>query len=94
MKVVRAVHVNDADNCVTLTDSVCKGDYVSFAEGGDEKSITALEDIPKWHKMAVTAIEKGSHIYKYGAVIGIASENIKAGEHVHIHNVSSPKTGG
>jgi len=93
VKVVRAVHVNEIDNCVTLTDSVCKGDFVSFAEGGAERSITALEDIPKWHKMAIAAIDRGSYIHKYGADIGVVFEDIKAGDHVHIHNVRSPGGG-
>ena len=94
MKIVKAVHVNDADNCVTLTDTVSQGDFVCFTESGSEKRITSREDISKWHKMAIAAIEKGSNIYKYGAVIGVASENIKAGDCVHIHNVHSPENRG
>ena len=89
MKIVRAVHLNDTDNCVTLTDSAGEGDNISFSEGGSEKSVAALGDIPKWHKMAVAAIEKGGSIYKYGAVIGIASEDIKAGDCVHVFNMRS-----
>ena len=94
VRIIRAVHVNDADNCVTLTDSVVGGDMVSFTEGGGEKAFAALGDIPKWHKMAVLDIGKGGSIYKYGAVIGIASDSIKAGECVHVHNMRSPEIGG
>nr|WP_286167349.1 SAF domain-containing protein [Clostridium sp. J1101437_171009_A5] len=39
--------------------------------------------------MAVCDISKGSPICKYGEHIGIASCDIKAGEHVHVHNVES-----
>ena len=90
VKTVRAVHVDDADNCVTLTTPAGEGDLVVFSSGGSERSAAALGAIPKWHKMAVAAIEKGGSVYKYGAVIGIASEDIKAGDCVHIHNMRSP----
>ena len=94
MKTVKAVHVNDRDTCVTLTDAVNEGDTVSYLEGGAEKAVTARESIPKWHKMAVKPIKDGESIYKYGAVIGIALESIEIGEYVHIHNMRSPGIGG
>ena len=94
MRIIRAVHVSDLDNCVTLTDSVVGGDMVGFTEGGGEKAFASLGDIPKWHKMAIKDIKKGGVIYKYGAVVGIASDNIKAGECVHVHNMRSPEIGG
>ena len=37
--------------------------------------------------MAVRDIRKGEPVVKYGEHIGIASCDIKAGEHVHVHNV-------
>lgn len=51
----------------------------------------ALEDIPKEHKIALKDIRMGEFIYKYGETIGIATKDIKRGEHVHIHNVESIK---
>ncbi len=38
------------------------------------------------HKVARTAIRKGSAILKFGQVIGIATDDIAAGAHVHIQN--------
>ena len=94
MKTVNAVHVNALDNCVTLTDSAEAGDTVSFLEGSAERAVTAHTQIPMWHKMAAKPIGKGESVYKYGAVIGIALEDIGPGDHVHIHNICSPKNGG
>lgn len=51
--------------------------------------IEALNDIPLGHKIALKDIQKGEVVIKYGEIIGIATENIKKGEHVHIHNVKS-----
>jgi len=41
------------------------------------------------HKYALTDIAKGEKIIKYGFPIGIASENIKKGEHIHSHNLKT-----
>ena len=46
-----------------------------------------LEDITIYHKLATRDIRKGEPVVKYGEHIGIASCDIKAGEHVHVHNV-------
>ena len=94
MKNVKAVHVNILDTCVTLTDAADEGDTVRFLEDSVERSVTAREDVPKWHKMAIKSIKKGDSVYKYGAVIGIALEDIETGECVHIHNMRSPGIGG
>ena len=93
MRTVSAVHVNDLDNCVTITDSVCAGDSVSFFGGGVEKSVFATACIPAWHKMAIEPVEKGGSVFKYGAEIGVALERIETGEHVHLHNLGSKGSG-
>lgn len=41
------------------------------------------------HKIALTDIEKGADIIKYGYPIGFASQNIKKGESVHSHNMKT-----
>lgn len=43
-------------------------------------------DIPFGHKAALVDIKAGESIVKYGVVIGIATENIDQGVHVHVHN--------
>ncbi len=51
-----------------------------------EKDVTLLRDIPALHKFAIRPIAKGEPILKYGQTIGFASDDIPAGEHVHVHN--------
>ena len=41
------------------------------------------------HKYALRDIAKGENIIKYGNPIGYATADIKAGEHVHTHNVKT-----
>ena len=45
------------------------------------------------HKYAVRDIEKGEKVIKYGYPIGVASENIKKGDHVHSHNLKTALSG-
>lgn len=52
----------------------------------------ALKDIrtiPAGHKVALQDISAGEPVIKYGFPIGNAKEDIKAGEHVHNHNLKS-----
>jgi len=94
MKTVKAIHLGDEDTCAVLTDSADKGDRIAYHESGSEKSITAREHVPIWHKIAIKPIKAGGKVYKYGAVIGIALKDIAAGEYIHTHNVHSPGMGG
>ena len=45
------------------------------------------------HKYALCDIKAGENIIKYGQPIGHATEDIKAGEHVHTHNVKTNLSG-
>lgn len=45
------------------------------------------------HKYAIRDIAKGENIIKYGNPIGHATEDIKAGDHVHSHNVKTNLSG-
>ena len=50
----------------------------------------ALTDVPRRHKIALTDLPAGALVHKYGHVIGMASRPIRAGEHVHTHNLTMP----
>ena len=47
------------------------------------------DNIPTGHKFALSDINKGEYIIKYGEIIGRATADIKKGEWVHSHNVES-----
>ena len=48
----------------------------------------ASEAIPRGHKVALHPITAGHHIRKYGQIIGVATMDIAAGAHVHVHNLA------
>lgn len=45
------------------------------------------------HKYALRDIKNGENVIKYGQPIGHATEDIKAGDHVHTHNVKTNLSG-
>ncbi|MDE5605254.1 MAG: altronate dehydratase family protein [Eubacterium sp.] len=45
------------------------------------------------HKYAIKNIAKGEKVIKYGYPIGIASKDIKEGEHIHSHNLKTALSG-
>jgi altronate hydrolase len=53
----------------------------------DEK-VTVSGLIPPGHKVATRVIPKGSPVKRYNQVIGFASRDVAAGEHVHLHNLA------
>ena len=53
----------------------------------DEK-ITISGLIPPGHKVATRAIKSGAPVRRYNQIIGFASRDIAAGEHVHLNNLA------
>lgn len=55
--------------------------------------VTAKQDIPRGHKIALTEFTTGSVVTKYGYPIGHALTDIFPGEHVHTHNLKTNLSG-
>jgi len=85
-----AIKVTPADNVAVAIEPISGGDEVSYAmPDGTVCTIRSGEDITIYHKLSTCDIRKGESIVKYGEVIGIASQDIPCGMHVHTHNVIS-----
>jgi len=82
--------LNDCDNVATIFGEVKKGQEIKvYDKKGNYNTVKVIDKISYGHKVAINAINKGEKIIKYGEVIGLATINIKLGEHVHIHNLES-----
>jgi (2R)-sulfolactate sulfo-lyase subunit alpha len=53
--------------------------------------IQSINEIQLGHKIAMTDLNEGDTILKYGHDIGKVVKSIKKGEHVHVHNVKTKK---
>jgi len=59
----------------------------------DDKStrLTARQDIPIGHKVALKDMSPGDTVWKYGVDMGKVVAPIKAGEHAHVHNIKTKR---
>ena len=60
-------------------------------DSNEKLSAKAAADIPLGHKLALKDFKVGDDVVKYGVVIGRVVQPIKAGEHVHVHNVKTKR---
>jgi altronate dehydratase small subunit len=89
--IAKAYRVNERDNVAMLLTDVEPGEIVlivSKNRGNRHESLPSVSKISAGHKIALVDFPQGTKVIKYGYVIGAADFAIKAGEHVHIHNMS------
>ncbi len=86
-----ALKAHDKDNVATVfTNNVVEGNIMQVTDKrGQREEIEVLSALPYGHKIAVTTIDCGGEILKYGETIGVATKEIKKGEYVHIHNMDA-----
>jgi altronate dehydratase small subunit len=82
----KAYRVKPNDNVAMMLESASVEESVSFGDGVS-LAVTALSDIPAGHKIALVDMLPHDRVIKYGTVIGEACADIRAGEHVHDHNM-------
>ncbi len=90
-KTVQAIIINEKDNVATTLKGFNAGAEVSLEIQGQAQKISLRSDIPMGHKFALKDMEAGDAVIKYGEPIGQATVRISRGDHVHVHNVASPK---
>lgn len=83
------LRISPSDNVAVALKPVKKGSTLE-CEG---VSVAALDDVPAGHKLALADIASGERVIKYGFPIGAAKRDIRAGEHVHTHNLRTLLSG-
>ncbi|MDR0433741.1 MAG: UxaA family hydrolase [Gracilibacteraceae bacterium] len=84
------LQVNLKDNVATAFAEIAPSSTVKARDPqGRERPVEVKDAIPYGHKLALTGIPALSPVIKYGETIGRASQDISAGEHVHVHNTES-----
>ena len=87
----KAVVLNSKDNVATALTDLEAGEVVEMEVDKGAISVTLVDSIPFGHKFSLTNIKLDLPIMKYGEIIGKATANIRAGQHVHVHNVASTR---
>ena len=86
------LHASDDNVGVAVVD-IRQGEVVDGAaiSNGATFQLTALEDIPLGHKIALKDFKVGDTVLKYGVDIGRVVMEIKKGAHVHVHNLKTKR---
>ena len=85
----KLIRIHEMDNVAVATQPVAAGEAITVGAF----SLTAAQEIPAGHKIALMPIAEGENIIKYGFPIGHAKRDIAAGEWVHTHNTASNLSG-
>lgn len=79
------LRISEEDNVYVLLRSLNAGARLRLGE----RTVVIEDSLELGHKIAACNIAAGQKIVKYGAPIGSATRDIRAGEHVHLHNIKS-----
>ena len=82
---MKSIQIHPQDNVLVALSPLEKGETL--------QGVTALENVPQGHKMALRDIRAGENVIKYGFPIGHALTDIPAGSWVHTHNVKTNLAG-
>ncbi|SMO84986.1 UxaA family hydrolase [Paracoccus laeviglucosivorans] len=77
-----AILLNPADTVAVARRRIAAGEDTGIA------GIVAQQAIPRGHKVALRPIAAGTELRKFGQVIGIATQDIQPGDHVHLQNLA------
>lgn len=86
------VHAPDDVVAVAVTDiEPGAGVLGRVQQSGTPRTLDIHDRIPLGHKVALRDLADGEQVVKYGVSIGRATQAIKAGEHVHVHNLKGER---
>ena len=87
--------LHDANDsvAVVVTEGVKAGMELSGWIMDDDRMtrVTARQDIPIGHKVALRDMAVGDTVLKYGIDIGKVVKPISAGEHAHVDNIKTKR---
>ncbi len=87
---MRLITLDARDNVATAAEDLEAGSVAVTATG----TLQVLDAIPRGHKAALCDIPSGADVIRYGEIIGAATTDIVAGQHVHVQNLISKRLPG
>jgi (2R)-sulfolactate sulfo-lyase subunit alpha len=88
------VHAHQDSVGVAVEDLAAGEELIgAYMDSGGEVALTSAAQIPLGHKVALRETKKGEKVLEYNEIIGVATEDIHRGEHVHTHNLRSIRWG-
>ena len=90
-KAYKVLMMNPIDLVAVALEDLPAGLIIHIENSDFSKDIQLKDPINFGHKFAVCPIKKGQDILKYGEIIGMASQEIEEGAHVHVHNLEGKR---
>lgn len=93
MKTEFLVHEAGDSVGVVVVEGIKAGQELTGWVMAQDKTVKmkVLDDIPIGHKLALKDLGVGDTVIKYGTDIGKVVAPIKAGAHLHVHNVKTKR---
>ncbi|MBY6144708.1 UxaA family hydrolase [Mameliella alba] len=82
-----ALCLRPGDDVANVLDHVAAGDRVTVLP--ERLALTAAQEIPQFHKLALRDLPAGTIVRRNGIAIGKTTQAVAAGTHVHVHNLRS-----
>ncbi len=82
---MKLIKINPNDNVAVALDNISSGEIIEL----DGRELTTTESISRGHKVALTDIDCGNDIIKYGNIIAVATKDISEGSWIHTHNAKT-----
>lgn len=86
---IDAIALRDNDNVATALRDLASGEEIVVGVLDRSVRVRVKHAIPFGHKLALIDIPQGADVFKYGEVMGRATQAIAAGAHAHVHNIES-----
>ncbi|MBQ7954809.1 MAG: altronate dehydratase [Lachnospiraceae bacterium] len=83
------LRINDNDNVAVAIQTILAGDTIVISGNDGDITVTAVEEIPAGHKIALVDMPEGTSVIKYGFQIGFTKEAVKKGAWIHTHNLKT-----
>lgn len=88
-----AIALHEADSVATVLRPVAKGEDFVVGCPGKQIQLRAVDDIPIYHKVALTDLAADATVHKHGRWIGRTTTAVATGALVHIHNMTGRNAG-
>ena len=87
------VHDHDDNVGVVVVEGLTAGTEMLCVITHDDSDfkLTAKDDVPIGHKIALADLNEGYTIIKYGEDIGKMVASVEKGGHVHVHNLKTKR---
>ncbi|GIM28444.1 D-galactarate dehydratase [Clostridium polyendosporum] len=85
---INSLMISEKDSVAVALEELNEGDAAKYKVSDEIREIKIVQNVPIYHKFVIVDVKEGDFVYKYGQVIGKATQDIKIGQHLHTHNIT------